>query len=96
MPAGAGAKAALALTQCQPTPGPGLSLSSQIHSPSLKLNPGPQERKEPQEKAAEEAQLAAWSAALPELYPDIAGERMVSHWFPLTNIGLGLGLGLGY
>ena len=37
----------------------------------------PQERKEPQEKAAEEAQLAAWSAALRELYPDIAGERVV-------------------
>jgi hypothetical protein len=36
-----------------------------------------QERKEPQEKAAEEAQLAAWGAALPELYPEIAGERMV-------------------
>ena len=36
-----------------------------------------QERKDPQEKAAEEAQLAGWGAALPELYPDIAGERVV-------------------
>ena len=40
-----------------------------------------QDRKDPQEKAAEEAQLAAWGAALPELYPEIAGERMVGQRF---------------